>query len=49
MINARTTALSFLYQKHLKSYDKLLKASSSVHSVTWQRSLHLVSWNLQLS
>jgi len=34
MINARATALSSLYQKHLESHDKLSKVSSSVHLMT---------------
>jgi len=34
MIDAKATALSFLYQKHSESHDKLLKASSSVHLMT---------------
>ena len=49
MINAKTTALSFLYQKHSESHDKLLKASSSVYLMTWQRLFYLVSRNLWLS
>ncbi len=46
MINVKTTALSFLYWKYSENHNRLLKASSLVHLVTWQRSLHLVSRNL---
>ncbi len=34
MIDAKTTALSFLYQKHSENHDKLLKVSSSIHLMT---------------
>ncbi len=49
MIDAKATALSFLYQKHSESRDKLLKASSSVYLMTWQRLFYSVLRNLQLS